>query len=157
MPELKDLPAKYIYEPWKAPIADQKRAGVVIGEDKGDRRAVYPKPMFDFAKRRDVCIQGLKEAYRVGLYGDNPKVADGSWKELFDDRAEGPTKDGAEEGPVLREEDLEDEGQGEFEVQQDEQEEEKEEEKEEDTRKRKRSSTKGSQNGHINSKAQKID
>ena len=32
LPQLKDYPAKYIYEPWKAPIADQKKAGCVIGK-----------------------------------------------------------------------------------------------------------------------------
>ena len=30
VPELKDIPKKYIYEPHKAPIADQKKAGVLI-------------------------------------------------------------------------------------------------------------------------------
>ena len=94
-PELKDFPSKYIYEPWRAPIADQKKAKCVIkgddiGED-GDMR-VYPKPMFDFNERREICIQGLKTAYRVGLYGNNPKVLDGSWRQLFDDNAEGPTE-----------------------------------------------------------------
>ena len=40
LPQLKSFPAKYIYEPWKAPIADQKKAGCVIGVD-------YPKPIVD--------------------------------------------------------------------------------------------------------------
>lgn len=48
--------------------------------------------MFDFSERRTICIEGLKNAYRVGLYGDHPKVLDGSWRELFDDEAEGPTE-----------------------------------------------------------------
>jgi cryptochrome len=38
IPALRNMPAKYIYEPWKAPIATQKEAGCRIGED-------YPKPI----------------------------------------------------------------------------------------------------------------
>jgi len=96
VPELTDMPAKYIYEPWKAPIQDQRKAGVVIKGDgtdeamEGDFR-VYPKPMFDFATQREICIQGMKKAYEVGLYGNNTKVLDGTWKSLFPDDAEGPT------------------------------------------------------------------
>ena len=93
VPELKDLDAKYIYEPWKAPIADQKKAGVRIqGEGKEEQEGIYPTPMFDFNERRDACIAGMKEAYKVGLYGDDPKVIDGTWRKLFDDAAEGPTE-----------------------------------------------------------------
>lgn len=95
-PELKDYPDKYIYEPWKAPIADQKKAGCLVKgdgqqtEDGGTK--LYPKPMFDFSARRSICIDAMKSAYHVNLYGDNPKVKDGSWRELFPDSAEGPTE-----------------------------------------------------------------
>lgn len=96
VPELKDLPAKYIYEPWKAPIPDQKKAGVRIQGDGSQKEAdglkVYPKPMFDFPVRREVCISGLKNAYDVGLYGNDKRVLDGTWRQLFDDKAEGPTE-----------------------------------------------------------------
>lgn len=53
---------------------------------------VYPKPMFDFNARRTICIDAIKSAYHVNLYGDNPKVKDGTWRELFPDSAEGPTE-----------------------------------------------------------------
>ena len=93
VPELRDLDKSYIYEPWKAPIADQKKAGVRIqGDGKEDLKGVYPKPMFDFAERRTVCLDAMKNAYRVGLYGNDPKAIDGTWRELFDDSAEGPTE-----------------------------------------------------------------
>lgn len=93
VPELAALDKKYIYEPWKAPIQDQRKAGVRIsGNGEEEEEGVYPKPMFDFAERRTVCLDGMKKAYRVGLYGDDPKVVDGSWRELFDDAAEGPTE-----------------------------------------------------------------
>ncbi|EOA90063.1 hypothetical protein ACJQWK_07715 [Exserohilum turcicum] len=98
VPELAKFDKKYIYEPHKAPIADQKKWGCMI---KGDGAAgagqdghvkTYPKPMFDFPTRRDVCLQGMKNAYHVNLYGNSPQVLDGSWRKLFDDEAEGPTK-----------------------------------------------------------------
>lgn len=126
VPELKNYSDKYIYEPWKAPIADQKKWGCVIKGDGGyaesnekngaepeadeDRLTslkiaqegevaegegemmLYPKPMFDFARQREICISGLKSAYHIGLHGNSPKVLDGTWRELFDDDAEGPTE-----------------------------------------------------------------
>lgn len=97
VPELKDFPDKHIYEPWKAPIADQKKAGCLIKGDGGDTEGeggvkIYPKPMFDFNARREICIQAMKNAYHIGLYGDHPKIKDGTWRELFDDEAEGPTE-----------------------------------------------------------------
>lgn len=95
VPELKDLDAKYIYEPWKAPIQDQKKAGVrVTGDGLGDReKGTYPKPMFDFSERRKICINAMKTAYNVGLHGNDSRVLDGSWRELFpsgkDDEVQG--------------------------------------------------------------------
>ena len=34
----------------------------------------------------------MKTAYQIGLYGNDPKVLDGTWRALFDDAAEGPTE-----------------------------------------------------------------
>ncbi|KAF2671190.1 Cryptochrome/photolyase FAD-binding domain-containing protein [Microthyrium microscopicum] len=101
VPELGKYPAKYIYEPWKAPIADQKSWGCVIKGDGLDSDVngldikVYPKPMFDFSERRKICLDAMKKAYSVHIFGDNPEVKDGSWQELFDNEGEGVTK-----GPV---------------------------------------------------------
>jgi len=39
-PELKNFPAKFIYEPWKASKEDQKKWGCIIGKD-------YPHPIVD--------------------------------------------------------------------------------------------------------------
>lgn len=95
-PELRDFPAKYIYEPWKAPIKDQKSAGCLIRGDGTEKEAdgcrVYPKPMLDFNERRDICMKAMKTSYAVGLYGNDKRVLDGTWKALFDDAAEGPTR-----------------------------------------------------------------
>ncbi|KAK5122280.1 hypothetical protein LTR85_004191 [Meristemomyces frigidus] len=102
VPELKDFPKKFIYEPHKAPIQDQKKAGVLISGDGAETERggvpVYPKPMFDFPTQREVCIQGIKQAYHVGLHGNDAKVLDGTWKQLFDDNGEGPTE-GEQGGP----------------------------------------------------------
>ena len=96
VPELENFPPKYIYEPWKAPIADQKKWGCVIKGDGSERevdgKKAYPKPMFDFPTQREVCIEGVKNAYQIGLYGNNPKVLDGTWRKHFEDNAEGPTE-----------------------------------------------------------------
>ncbi|KAK5696041.1 hypothetical protein LTR97_008461 [Elasticomyces elasticus] len=102
VPELKNLPKKYIYEPHKAPLKDQREAGVMVKGDGSEADSngipLYPKPMFDFATQRDICLAGMKNAYKVGLHGDHPKVLDGTWKELFPDDAEGPTE-GSVGGP----------------------------------------------------------
>jgi cryptochrome len=93
VPELKSLDSKYIYTPWDAPIADQKKAGVRIhGDGKEEQEGVYPKPMFDFNERRNICIEGMKKAYTLGLYGNDPKVVGGEWRKLFGDDVEGPTE-----------------------------------------------------------------
>lgn len=55
VPELKNIPGKFIYEPWKAP-KDQKPAD-------------YPEPIFDFGERRKICMDQMKAAYEAGKYG----------------------------------------------------------------------------------------
>ncbi|KAL8796840.1 MAG: hypothetical protein Q9195_000923 [Heterodermia aff. obscurata] len=101
VPELARFPDRYIYEPWRAPVGDQKKAGCVVRgegrdgeggfegavEEEGDGMKVYPKPMFDFNERRGICIEGMKNAYHIGLYGDDERVKNGSWRELFPDGA----------------------------------------------------------------------
>ncbi|KAF2713035.1 cryptochrome-2 [Pleomassaria siparia CBS 279.74] len=99
VPELVKYDKKYIYEPWKTPIADQKAWACLIkgdGSDDAEKKVdggynTYPKPMFDFPERREICIQGMKKAYEVGLYGNDARVKDGSWRALFHNDAEGPT------------------------------------------------------------------
>lgn len=89
-PELAQYDKKYIYEPWKAPIADQKKWGCRVQGDgssastsDGEGR-IYPKPMFDFDERRQICLDGMKNAYHVDLHGDDQQVVDGSWEALFE-------------------------------------------------------------------------
>lgn len=94
-PELKGLVgSKYIYEPWKAPMADLKKAGIKlvegpgVNEDPKMEKGTYPKPMFDFGERRTACLAGMKKAYEVGLKGNDKRVLDGSALKLFGNGAE---------------------------------------------------------------------
>ncbi|KAF3930647.1 Cryptochrome-1 [Dactylella cylindrospora] len=79
IPQLKDFPEKYIYEPWKCPIADQRAAGCIIGKD-------YPKPMFDWKERREICLRGMKAAYEAGFYGSSEEVINGTANEVIKTR-----------------------------------------------------------------------
>ncbi|KAI9891127.1 MAG: hypothetical protein M1814_003326 [Vezdaea aestivalis] len=140
VPELKEYPTKYIYEPWKAPIVDQKAANCLIkGDGSGNMEEgnfkIYPKPMFDFAERREACLSGMKKAYQLKLYGNNPKVKNGSWREMFD------------AGKVDHSEDIKDVADHYEDV-------DEEEEGSKNDKKRKRSESQGKLDGHA-SKAQK--
>lgn len=90
VPELAKFDKKFIYEPWKAPIADQKKWGCrVTNDDSAAGGQSYPKPMFDFDKRRQICLDSMKNAYDVGLHGDDEQVLDGSWRKLFGENGGG--------------------------------------------------------------------
>ena len=56
LPQLARLPDKYIYEPWKAPPALQKAAGVIIGQD-------YPEPIVDHAVVSKANMSKMADAY----------------------------------------------------------------------------------------------
>ena len=54
VPEVKHLPVKYLFEPWKAPLKVQKAARCIVGED-------YPDPVADHIKQRIICVERLKD------------------------------------------------------------------------------------------------
>ena len=56
LPVLAKLPDKYIYEPWKAPIAVQKTAGIQVGVD-------YPKPIVDHTPVSKENMSKMAAAY----------------------------------------------------------------------------------------------
>lgn len=105
VPELARYSRKYIYEPWTAPIADQKSWGCRITGDGNEaemddtakagggagvtstaqKMKTYPKPMFDFSERREICIESIKHAYKINLHGADADVLNGTWTKLFDD------------------------------------------------------------------------
>lgn len=56
VPELKDLPSKYIYSPWEAPSSVLEKAGVKLGKD-------YPRPIVDHAVVSKENMNRMKQAY----------------------------------------------------------------------------------------------
>jgi len=66
IPELEQIPAEYIYEPWKAPLAVQKEAGCIIGKD-------YPMPMtnhHEASNRNRRMMEELQDILRNGDKGE---------------------------------------------------------------------------------------
>lgn len=62
LPIFKDFPAKYIYQPWTAPLDVQQKAGCVIGKD-------YPAPLVDHKVAMAENMAKLRESYHKKLYG----------------------------------------------------------------------------------------
>lgn len=56
LPQLANFPEKYIYEPWKAPLAVQQRANCIIGKD-------YPMPIVDHDIVSKENMEKMKHAY----------------------------------------------------------------------------------------------
>ena len=56
LPQFKDMPKQYIYEPWEAPIAVQRKCGVIIGEN-------YPHPLVDHKEMSKSNMGRMKQAY----------------------------------------------------------------------------------------------
>lgn len=57
IPELKDYPNRYIYEPWNTPESIQKAANCVVGVD-------YPRPMLNHAESSRLNIERMKQVYQ---------------------------------------------------------------------------------------------
>lgn len=62
MPELRDFPAKYIFEPWTAPLDVQRKAGCIVGEH-------YPAPIVDHAVVSKANMAKMKAAYDAAKQG----------------------------------------------------------------------------------------
>ena len=54
VPELKDVPKKFIHDPSKMSKEDQEKYGVIIGKD-------YPAPIVDYSEKRKEIIQRFKD------------------------------------------------------------------------------------------------
>ncbi|XP_022178571.1 cryptochrome-1 isoform X2 [Myzus persicae] len=66
VPELKNMPAQYLYEPWKCPESVQKQVGCIIGKD-------YPNRIVDHT----IASRGNRKkmlALRVSMTNDNMQV-----------------------------------------------------------------------------------
>ncbi|XP_046881742.1 cryptochrome circadian regulator 3b [Hypomesus transpacificus] len=57
LPVLKDYPAKFIYDPWNAPVEVQRGAQCVVGVD-------YPKPMVNHAEVSRLNIERMRQIYQ---------------------------------------------------------------------------------------------
>jgi len=70
LPHLAKYPDKYIYEPWTAPLAIQKTAGCIIGQD-------YPRPIVDHSVVSKENMGKMKKAYDLANSGKDstPKKA----------------------------------------------------------------------------------
>jgi len=53
VPEIADLPDKYLHKPWEAPVETLERAGVVLGEH-------YPKPIVDHREARQAALEAYE-------------------------------------------------------------------------------------------------
>ncbi|CCI43115.1 unnamed protein product [Albugo candida] len=63
IPALAKMPAKYIYEPWKAPVTVQRLANCLVGKD-------YPFPIVDHKIAMRRCMAGMKASYAARKYGE---------------------------------------------------------------------------------------
>jgi len=68
LPQFKDFPTKFIYEPWNAPLAVQQQCGVVIGED-------YPAPIVEHKTISKSNMGRMKEAYAAQKAAEAAKAA----------------------------------------------------------------------------------
>ena len=73
LPELKDFPSKYIYEPWTAPLEVQKKAGCIIGKD-------YPSPIVVHEVVSKENIDKMKVIYANKSFGVYPKDKLNKWQ-----------------------------------------------------------------------------
>ena len=53
VPEIADLPNKYLFNPWEAPESVLKEAGIELGK-------TYPKPIVDLKKSREEALEAFK-------------------------------------------------------------------------------------------------
>jgi deoxyribodipyrimidine photo-lyase len=53
VPELKNLPIKYLFQPWQAPESILKSAKITLGKN-------YPKPIVDLTDSRNLALQAYK-------------------------------------------------------------------------------------------------
>jgi len=56
IPALRNMPDKFVFEPWRAPLKVQREAGCLMGKD-------YPFPIVDAKHAMERCMVGMSNAY----------------------------------------------------------------------------------------------
>ena len=59
VPELKNLPAKFLYKPWEAPTEILQNSGIKLGEN-------YPHPIVKIDESRDLALTTFKALPKIG-------------------------------------------------------------------------------------------
>ncbi|CAG2244399.1 CRY [Mytilus edulis] len=54
LPVLKDMPLRYLFEPWKAPLAVQQKAHCIVGKD-------YPHPIVNHKEASNECASAMNK------------------------------------------------------------------------------------------------
>ncbi|CAI5466934.1 unnamed protein product [Closterium sp. Yama58-4] len=93
LPVLKDMPSQYIYEPWTAPLAVQRRANCIIGKD-------YPNPIVDHAEASKRCRDVMGAAYAANRSAANASTSGNQPVTTAIDHAISRDR-GASRGPTL--------------------------------------------------------
>jgi len=58
LPELQDLPTKYLYRPWEAPLEILKKSNIILG-------ITYPSPIVDIKASRERALDAYKQTKQV--------------------------------------------------------------------------------------------
>jgi len=66
VPALQEYPDEYIYEPWKAQLSEQEKAGCVVGVE-------YPEPIVDYDTARRNNLKKIKKA-AMEFYKENLRL-----------------------------------------------------------------------------------
>jgi len=85
IPQLAKFPDKYIYQPWEAPLAVQKAAGCIIGQD-------YPRPIVDHAVVSKENMAKMKKAYDAGKAEATSKKENSGKRKADDDGSQKKSK-----------------------------------------------------------------
>lgn len=71
VPELRGMPTRFVFEPWRAPLSVQRAAKCLVGKH-------YPFPIVDHQNASRRCIQGVSRAHEA----DEHSLVASSWSSL---------------------------------------------------------------------------
>jgi len=74
VPELRNMPLEFLFEPWKAPVSVQQSANCIVGTD-------YPQPMVDHKQASRDCRARMEVIKK--MYKDKPHIKPASEEEVL--------------------------------------------------------------------------